>query len=213
VADVDRAASTTSARAGADASSSLVLSDVMLGVAWNVRGDPARSALVAACAGAFALTLPQTPNTSTRGDGKALLWLGPRSWLFVAAPGNTPNDFDATREALRAVGAALFDVSASYVAWSLAGPTSAAVLNAGCPLDLHPGAFPAGACAQSLLGHVGALIHRPGDAQRFVVMVPRSYAADAWRDLRAWAASDGYRIGAAQPFPGTNSSPPPSSAT
>lgn len=185
-----------------DAASLLVLAEVALGAAWNVRGDPGRCAIGPACAGAFALPLPQTPNTSARGEDKALLWLGPRSWLFVAAPGAAPNDLDATRDALRAVGAALFDVSASYVAWSVAGPTSAAVLNGGCPLDLHPRAFPAGACAQSLLGHVGALIYRPDDAERFVVMVPRSYAADAWRDLCTWASSDGYRIAAAQPFPG-----------
>jgi sarcosine oxidase subunit gamma len=191
-----------SAHDAGDPLSSLVLAQLLLGVAWNVRGDPARSALVPACAGAFALTLPQTPNSSTRGEGRALLWLGPRSWLYVAAPGHAPNDFESTREALRAVGAALFDVSASYVAWSVAGPTSATVLNGGCPLDLHPRAFPAGACAQSLLGHVGALVYRPDDAPRYIVMVPRSYAADAWHDLRAWAASDGYRTGATRPFPG-----------
>jgi sarcosine oxidase subunit gamma len=113
-----------------------------------------------------------------------------------------PDDFDATREALRAVGAALFDVSASYVAWSLTGSSAAAVLNAGCPLDLHPRAFPAGTCAQSLLGHVGALVYRPDDAERFVVMVARSYSAGAWHDLSTWAGSAGYRMGTAQPFPG-----------
>jgi sarcosine oxidase subunit gamma len=202
VADADPSAHAAAAHDVAGASPSLVIAEVTLGVAWNVRGDPARSALAPACAGAFALALPQTPNTSTRGEKKALLWLGPRSWLFVGAPGAAPDDFDATREALRAVGAALFDVSASYVAWSLTGSNGAAVVNAGCPLDLHPRAFPAGACAQSLLGHVGALVYRPDDAERFVVMVPRSYSADAWHDLRTWAESAGYRMGSAQPFPG-----------
>ena len=202
MADADPSGQETSLHDAAGASPSLVIAELALNVAWNLRGDPARSALVPACAGALALTLPQTPNTSTRGEDNALLWLGPRSWLFVGAPGTLPDDFDATREALRAVGAALFDVSASYVAWSLTGSNAAAVLNAGCPLDLHPRAFPAGACAQSLLGHVGALVYRPDDAERFVVMVPRSYSVDAWHDLRAWAESAGYRIGTAQPFPG-----------
>lgn len=202
MADADRSAHGAPVQDAADASPSLAIAELAVGVAWNVRGDPARSALVPACAGAFALALPQAPNTSTAGQGKALLWLGPRSWLFVGAPGTAPDDFDATREALRAVGAALFDVSASYVAWSLTGPTGAAVLNAGCPLDLHPRAFPAGACAPTLLGHIGALVYRPDDTQRFVVMVPRSYSEDAWHDLRIWAESGGYRIGATRPFPG-----------
>lgn len=202
MADADPSGQETSLHDAAGASPSLVIAELALNVAWNLRGDPARSALVPACAGALALALPQTPNTSTCGENKALLWLGPRSWLFVGAPGTAPDDFDATREALRAVGAALFDVSASYVAWSLTGSNAAAVLNAGCPLDLHPRALPAGACAQSLLGHVGALVYRPDDAERFVVMVPRSYSADAWHDLRTWAGSGGYRIGATQSFPG-----------
>ena len=202
MADVERSADPASMQDPAGASPSLVIAELAVGVAWNLRGDPSRSALVPACAGALALTLPQTPNTSTRGEDNALLWLGPRSWLFVGAPGTLPDDFDATREALRAVGAALFDVSASYVAWSLTGSNAAAVLNAGCPLDLHPRALPAGACAQSLLGHVGALVYRPDDAERFVVMVPRSYSVDAWHDLRTWAESADCRMGTAQPFPG-----------
>ena len=82
----------------------------------------------------------------------------------------------------------------------MSGTAAARVLNRMCPLDLHPRAFAAGRCAQSLLGHVNALFCRPDESATFLVMVARSLAADAWRDLCAAAATDGYRVAAAGPF-------------
>jgi heterotetrameric sarcosine oxidase gamma subunit len=128
-----------------------------------------------------------------------LFWTGPRSWLYVtgAAP---REDLDAARAALNEAGGALFDLSASYVAWSVAGAAAARVLNRGSPLDLHPRAFPPGRCAQSLFGHVNALFYRPDERAAFLVLVARSLAANAWRDLCAAAATDGYRIAQPAPF-------------
>ena len=62
------------------------------------------------------------------------------------------------------------------------------------PLDLHCSAFPAGHCAQSLLGHINALLYRPDERPMFVVMVARSLAADAWDELNATAHSDRARM-------------------
>ena len=167
----------------------VTLAEVPLALAWNVRGDRSRPLFVAAASGVFGMSLPLQPNRSARNADTALLWLGPTSWLFTAGPGAAPHDFDAARNVLSAAGGALFDVSASYVAWSVSGAAASRALNRSCPLDLHSGAFPAGHCAQSLLGHVNALLYRPDERPIFVVMVARSLAVDAWDELSATAHS------------------------
>ena len=168
--------------------------------AWNLRGDPGRMPFVAEARNLFGLPLPLQPNTSASGAAGAMLWLGPRSWLWVAGSDAPPQEFDPARRALNAAGAALFDLSASYVAWTISGPEVARVLNRGCPLDFHPRAFPAGHCAQSVFGHINALFYRPDDRPAFLVMVARSLAADARHDLWAAALPEGPRVAPALPF-------------
>lgn len=179
-----------------DDEAAITLVDVPLTVAWNVRGEAAHPAFVDAAARLFGLALPTQPNTSARSDDAALLWLGPTSWLFVASPDRSREAFDDVRRALNGAGGALFDLSSSYIAWKVAGSASARVLNRGCPLDLHADAFPAGHCAQSLLGPITTLLHRPDESSAFIVIVARSYARDAWEFLRASAATEGYPIDA-----------------
>lgn len=176
------------ARGGA----SIALAEAPLSRVWNLRGDPSRPAFVAEAERLLGISLPLAANTSTRHSNVEVLWTGPRAWLLVGGADWAPPDLDGVRRALNAVSGALFDVSASYVAWSVAGPAAAGVLNRCCPLDLHPRVFPAGHCAQSLLGHIGALVYRPDDDSRFVVWVARSFAADAWTQLSVAAMADGY---------------------
>lgn len=180
--------------------SDVVVTELAFDRAWNVRGNAAQPSFVAAVGDLFEMELPVQANSSAaRGARRSqdahrlasriddtLLWLGPASWLFVGSGESRPNDFDATRTALNAAGGALFDVSASYVTWSVSGEQAARVLNRGCPLDLDFRVFRAGQCAQSLLGHVAALFHRPDASSTFIVMVARSLAADVRRDLQAW---------------------------
>lgn len=162
-------------------------------LAWNVRGDPARSAFMAEATRLFGVALPLEPNTTARRDAMTIFWLGPRSWL-AAATSDVNIDFDVARVALNAAEGALFDVSAGYVGWSLSGPAAARVLNRSCPLDLDSRFFTAGRCAQSVLGHVNVLVCRPTDAAEFIVVVARSYSADAWHELLESARTDGYPV-------------------
>ena len=171
----------------------VMLGEVLFALAWNVRGNPAQSSFVSAAERLLGLPLPLEPNTSTRSAGKTVLWLGPRSWLLVAGPALRRNEFDVTRTALNTAGGALFDVSSSYVGWMMAGARAARALNRSCPLDLHPSAFPAGRCAQSVLGHINALLYKVDERPAFIVMVARSLAVDAWGDLCASAGTEGYR--------------------
>lgn len=169
-----------------------------LGAVWNVQGDPARTSIVAGVEQLFGIALPLVPNTARRSDALLSLWIGPRSWLLLdgGASGRAAAlvDFDAKRDALNAGGGALFDVSASRVAFTIRGAHAIDVLSASCPLDFDSRVFKPGACAQSVLGHSAALYYRHEAPPGFTVMVARSVAADAWRSLCVAAAVSGYDI-------------------
>ena len=51
------------------------------------------------------------------------------------------------------------------------------MINAGCPLDLSPAAFPAGAATRTLLGKAEIILSRSDDAPAFEIECGRSFAA------------------------------------
>jgi sarcosine oxidase subunit gamma len=179
----------------------VTLREVTFAIAWNLRGDARRGEFASVVQQAFGILLP-APLASASRAGTTLLWLGPRSWLVVVDAAQPGQVFERTRSAINAAGGALFDVSASYVGWSIEGANAARVLNRACPLDLRARSFPPGHCAQSMLGDVNALFHRPGDAPAYIVMVARSLAGDAWHALTATTV---HQIGSAVTF-GTSAS-------
>jgi sarcosine oxidase subunit gamma len=168
--------------------------------AWNLRGDASAAAFVSAAERALQLSLPLTACTTTHAAGRSALWLGPRSWLTIGGADDENVDFESARSACNATGGALFDLTAAYAGWLVSGALATTVLNRGCPLDLSAHAFGAGRCAQSLLGHIPALLYRPGNDPRFVVMVERSLAVGALRKLRGYAEPEGYAIAAETSF-------------
>ncbi|MEP7328761.1 MAG: sarcosine oxidase subunit gamma family protein [Betaproteobacteria bacterium] len=185
------------------AGTDLVLREATLAATWNVQGDPARGSLVTDVARLFDVALPLDPNTATCTAAVVAMWLGPRSWLLIAGAGGPANalvEFDAKRDALNMGGGALFDVSASRVAYTLRGSNAATVLARGCPLDFSARVFAPGHCAQSMFGHVNALIYRHAATPAFTVMVARSLAVDVWRGLCVAASADGYDVQAPAPF-------------
>jgi len=175
-----------------------MLAEATIASAWNVQGRADRQPFLDEAQACFGVALPVEPNTIARSDTVAALWLGPTSWLVVSRDGARLREFDVSRAALNAVGGALFDVSDSRVAWTISGTHAPTVLAKGCPLDFHPGIFRAGTCAQSLLGHIGALFVREADA--FTVMVARSFARDVWHVLTGAAAQYGYEVLAPAPY-------------
>jgi sarcosine oxidase, subunit gamma len=199
VPDVDRS-SIGAALPGNPGPAAVTLRDAHFTLAWNLRGNPARSSFVSEAERLLGLALPLQPNTSTRVDETALLWLGPRSWLLLAATGSAWNGFEVTRKALNAAGGALFDVSASRIAYVVDGARAANVLAAGCPLDFDPRVFSAGQCRQSLYGRVPALFYRHGEPPACTVLVARSFARDVWHSLCTAAAPYGYTVRAAARF-------------
>jgi len=180
--------------------SQLVFGEATIAAAWNVQGEAARRPFVDAVQRIFGTALPIAPNTTMRRDALSVFWLGPHSWLLVAGGVSPLTDFGRARDALNTAGGALFDVSASRVAYVVAGPRATDVLASGCPLDLHPRAFVNGACAQSLFSRVNALIYRYGDPPSFTLFVAGSFARDTWQALCLAGAQHGYTVRAPAPF-------------
>ncbi len=176
------------------AATGVTLAETTIAGAWNVQGDAGRPEFLATARQAFGLSLPTTPNTTARTEALTALWLGPASWLIVAPDGSALADADEVRNALDTAGGALFDVSASRVAWTIAGGQAATVLAKGCPLDFHQRAFAEGTCAQSVFARVNALFYRRAAAPTFTMLVARSLARDAWRALCLSAAPCGYEV-------------------
>lgn len=181
------------------AATGTVISAAPIAAAWNVQGDPARSSVVADAERLFGVSLPVAPNTARRAQSLLALWMGPRSWLLIdSGSGGRPGallDFEAKRDEINAGGGALFDVSASRVAFTIRGDRAASVLATSCPLDVDARVFRPGQCAQSLFGRVAALYYRHEQTPAFTVMVSRSLVADVWHGLCLAAASDGYDVG------------------
>jgi sarcosine oxidase subunit gamma len=182
------------------AGTGVALAAATIAAAWNVQGDPSRGALAAEARRLFEVPLPLAPGTTVRTEHVTALWLGPASWLLVARSAAALGDYAAKRDALNAAGCALFNVSASRVAWTMSGPRAADVLAKGCPLDFHPRAFAAGTCAQSVFGHVSVLIDKRDAAPTFTVLVARSFGRDLWHALCAASAQYGYRVLPEAPF-------------
>ena len=176
------------------ASTGVMFAEATITGAWNVQGDGARSSFTEEVRRRFDVALPRVPNTTAKNSPLTALWLGPTSWLLVASEASALTDFVLMRDALNAAGGALFDVSASRVAWTISGAHATTVLAKGCPLDFHPRAFAEGACAQSIYGHVNALFYKRDAPPEFVVMVARSLARDVWRTLCVSAAQYGYDV-------------------
>lgn len=190
-------------RYGRPGAPGLWLQEATVAAAWNLQGNPADPMFAAHAANLLGRHLPQEPMAVSDGAALTALWLGPRSWLLVAGRSLPPEHplaagtqaCDATIQA----GGALFDVTAARIGWRLTGPLATTVLSSGCPLDLHLQAFPVGHCAQTLFGHVGALLVRHG-AEDFTMLVARSYARGVWAALCATGAQHGYEVLAPAPL-------------
>ncbi len=118
---------------------------------------------------AFSLELPTQPCRAVEANGRSALWLGPDEWLLLASPGTLVPTVSVP-------GAAVVDAGHRQVGLILEGPSAPDVLAAGCPLDLHPTAFPVGMCTRTVFGKAEIVLWRQDNA-RFHVEVWRSFAA------------------------------------
>ena len=130
---------------------------------WSLRGAAEDMAALRLAWG----PLPSTMLATTREGGRAALMLGPDEWLLLA-------EADVAGLARVEGRFSLVDVSDRQIALAIEGPGAAAVLNAGCPLDLDRG-LPVGGATRTVLAKAEITLWRTA-AARFHVEVWRSYA-------------------------------------
>ena len=151
----------------------------------------ARPAAMEAAAGPLGARLPVVACRSATAGEVAALWLGPDEWLLLApeAEGEALRTRLAT--ALEGLPHALVDVGHRQGALLLRGPQATAVLNAGCPLDFDPDAFPIGMCTRTVLAKAEIMLWRTGaeafriEAMRSFLPYVRGFLAEAAREFAA----------------------------
>ena len=152
--------------------------EVHVGAAVRVLAPAARYVLRgpetvrAAAEAALRIALPASACRASVSGAQAALWLGPDEWLLLV----TPRAADALRAALAGQAHSLVDVGHRQVALEVQGPDAAALLAAGCPLDLDPGAFPVGMCTRTMLAKAEVILWRT-EPEVFRLEVWRSFAA------------------------------------
>ncbi|GGE05491.1 sarcosine oxidase subunit gamma [Aureimonas endophytica] len=111
----------------------------------------------------------------------ALRPYAPGQWFLVGDAPLRPGDLARMGERLDTC-AALSDQSHGRVRLALEGEGARRLLAKGTALDLGDRAFPVGASAQTLFGHIGVHITRTAP-DRYELIVLRSFAASLWHDL------------------------------
>jgi sarcosine oxidase subunit gamma len=132
----------------------------------------ARPAAMEAAVGPLGTRPPVVACRASVAGDVAALWLGPDEWLLLTSDGAALGAGLAT--ALAGLPHALVDVSHRQEGVVVSGRHAAAVLNAGCPLDLDPDAFPIGMCTRTLLGKSEIMLWRTG-AEHFRIEAMRSF--------------------------------------
>ena len=137
------------------------------------RGPPEAARL---CGEAFGCILPIEACRAKHAEGRAALWLGPDEWLLLAPETVSPPGLVSRIEA--AVGAvphSLVDVSHRQIGVEVTGHGAAALINAGCPLDLDLRAFPVDMSTRTVLAKADITLWRQAE-ETFRIEVARSFA-------------------------------------
>ena len=128
-----------------------------------------------ACGMAFGAEPPSRLGPAGESAAHAALWLGPDEWLLIA-DGADAADVGATLEqVLEGTAHSLVDVSHRQIGLIASGPGAARALNAGCPLDLDPRAFPVGMATRTLFDKAEIVLWRRAETA-FHIEVWRSFA-------------------------------------
>jgi len=132
---------------------------------------------------AFGIALPTTPMRAQVEGERSALWLGPDEWLLLAPDADGSAVGTALGDALAGQAVSLVDVGHRQVGLVVTGPRAADLINAGCPLDLDPTAFPIGMCTRTVLAKVEIVLWRTAD-DAFHIEVARSLAPYVVKLLR-----------------------------
>lgn len=125
---------------------------------------------------ALGVALPRLCGETAVSDAATVLWLGPDEWLVLpTAEEGVPGR--ELGEAIDGDPGSVVDVSANRTTLEIRGPAARAVLETGCPLDLHPRAFGPGRAVSTTVGPVPLLLWQVDSAPTYRLM-PRASFAD-----------------------------------
>jgi sarcosine oxidase subunit gamma len=133
-----------------------------------------------ACGMVFGAEPPSELGPAGENAGRAALWLGPDEWLLIADSADAAAIGEVVESVLDGTAHSLVDVSHRQIGLLASGPSAARALNAGCPLDLDPHAFPVGMATRTVFDKVEIVLWRR-DATSFHVEV--------WRSVAPWLAA------------------------
>jgi sarcosine oxidase, subunit gamma len=128
-----------------------------------------------ACGIAFGAEPPARLGPAGESASRAALWLGPDDWLMIADGADPAPLADMLESVLDGTAHSLVDVSHRQIGLIVSGTAAARVLNAGCPLDLDPRAFPVRMATRTLFDKAEIVLWRRAQAT-FHVEVWRSFA-------------------------------------
>jgi len=142
----------------------------------SLRGDENDVRFVTAVESATRIPLPSQVGAVTGSSTRAIC-LAPDEWLLVAPDEARQALITSLADTLIGCHHALVDVSVSRAVIGLRGPRARDVLAKGLALDLHPSAFTAPRCAQTVFAKIGVLLEQTDEAPSYRLYVRASFAA------------------------------------
>jgi sarcosine oxidase subunit gamma len=136
-------------------------------------------AAIDAAATALGLDLAGPINRAASAAGRTAMRLGPDEWLILCPEAEAGALAEALDRALKNGAFALVDIGHRQIGMELAGDDAAAMLSAGCPLDLDLAAFPVGMATRTVFLKTEIVLWRTG-TDAFHIEVWRSFAPYLW---------------------------------
>ena len=154
-------------------------------VRWSLRLKPADVATAKKTSG---LKLPAKIGGTSIAASQTVLCLGPNEWLIIASV-KAGAKLAQTMDKLSAdYVCSAVNISHRNLQLTLTGPGAARAINAACPLDLSPAAFPVGKCTRTIFEGAPIVLWRTGETD-FIIEAWRSFAPYV-RDFLAKTAKD-----------------------
>lgn len=141
----------------------------MVGLRLDPHGEAA-----AAVGREIGTPLPTSCGQVSSAGHRHILWLGPDEWLVVSDE-SPASLMTAVSAALVGQHAAVVDLSANRTTLELTGASARAVLEKGCPADLHPRSFGQGRAIVTTLARIPVLLWQVGPGAYWIL--PRSSLA------------------------------------
>lgn len=141
----------------------------------NVRGNAEGTGFVKSVEQVLGQALPIRPNTVSAGQHQ-VFWLGPDEWLIVTPAAAAAELAGRLQKATSDTHASVNDISGGQVVLILQGAKCRDLLAKGCTLDLHPGAFAVGDCAQSGIARANVLLALVDEMPTFMIVIRRSFS-------------------------------------